>query len=206
MPLLQRTGLYGMYWGNTVDSSNTLTYEQEQLNAAYIWHALQAAGWTMNAVAGMLGNMQSESAINPGRWQSDRVGGDPEGHGYGLVQWTPYTKYTNWAASSGYGDYSTMDANLARINYEVANGLQWIPTSAYPMTFQEFKTSDDTPYNLGLAFLACYERPADPNQPQRGEQAQAWYEYLGGVTPIKRREHHFKFVLTQGRRRRQPYG
>ena len=65
MALIQRTGKYGTYWGNTYDSSQSLTLEQEKINATYIWNALQAQGWTLNAVAGMLGNMQSESAINP---------------------------------------------------------------------------------------------------------------------------------------------
>ena len=65
MALEQRTGTYGTYWGNTYDSSQSLTLEQEKINATYIWNALQAQGWTLNAVAGMLGNMQSESAINP---------------------------------------------------------------------------------------------------------------------------------------------
>ena len=60
--------------------------------------------------------MQSESSINPGRWESDRVGGNPDAHGYGLVQWTPYTKYTNWVS----GDPSTMDNNISikEYNYE----------------------------------------------------------------------------------------
>lgn len=65
MGLLIRTGTYGTYWGNTYDSSNTLTMTQMQINATYIWSALYQAGWTLNAVAGILGNMQSESAINP---------------------------------------------------------------------------------------------------------------------------------------------
>lgn len=65
MELIQRTGKYGTYWGNTYDSSQSLTLEQEKINATYIWNALQAQGWTLNAVAGMLGNMQSESSINP---------------------------------------------------------------------------------------------------------------------------------------------
>lgn len=188
MGLIERTGQYGTYWGNTYDSSNTLTMEQMQVNAEYIWRALQNQGWTLNAVAGMLGNMQSESAINPGRWESDSVGGDPTSHGYGLVQWTPYTKYTDWATSNGWLDPSVMDGNLARINYEVANNLQWIPTQSYNYSFSDFKTSTDTPYNLGLAFLANYERPADPNQPIRGNQAEYWYEYLGGIPPVPPQE------------------
>lgn len=163
MSLQQRTGTYGTYWGNTYDSSNALNMEQMQINATYIWNALSQAGWTLNAVSGMLGNMQSESSINPGRWQSDRVGGNPEGHGYGLVQWTPYTKYTDWIT----GDPSTMDNNLSRILYEVTNNIQWIATPTYNYSFSDFTQSLDTPYNLAMAFLANYERPQDPNQPIR---------------------------------------
>ena len=65
MGLEQRTGLYGTYWGNTYDSSNALTTTRQQVNAQYIWNYLRNEGWTKNAVAGMLGNMQSESSINP---------------------------------------------------------------------------------------------------------------------------------------------
>lgn len=74
--------------------------------------------------------MQSESAINPGRWQSDIVmPQDSTYAGYGLVQWTPYTKYTNWIVNQGFSDPSEMDANIFRILYEVANDLQWIATT-----------------------------------------------------------------------------
>lgn len=65
MGLSERTGTYGTYWGNDFNSSNSLTMEQMQVNATYIWTSLSASGWSLNAVAGMLGNMQSESSINP---------------------------------------------------------------------------------------------------------------------------------------------
>lgn len=110
----------------------------------------------------------------------------------GLVQWTPYTKYTNWILPS---DPSTMDNNLSRILYEVANNLQWIATSQYNYSFSDFTQSTDTPYNLALAFLANYERPADPNQPARGTQAEYWYQFLGGITPIIIKKKKFKWVL-----------
>ena len=184
MALIQRQGIYGTYWGNTYDSSNTLTYDQMKVNAKYIYSYLLAQGWTANAIAGMLGNMQSESAINSGRWQSDRVGGESEGHGYSLVQWTPYTKYTNWCAENGYTDPSEMDVALARIIYEVENNLQWIATRTYPMTFKEFIKSEESPYYLAMVFITNYERPAEPNQPSRGTQAESWYEYLTGESPI----------------------
>lgn len=96
-----------------------------------------------------------------------------------MVQWTPYTKYTNWVS----GDPSTMDNNLSRIIYEVQNNLQWIATQSYNYSFYDFTQSTDTPYNLAMAFLTNYERPLDPNQPIRGTQAEYWYNYLGGITP-----------------------
>ncbi len=65
MGLEQRQGTFGNYWGNTYDSSQALTRSQMEVNATYIWAYLRQQGWTMNAVAGILGNMQSESSINP---------------------------------------------------------------------------------------------------------------------------------------------
>lgn len=184
MALIQRQGLYGTYWGNTYDSSNTMTMEQMKVNAKYIYSFLLSQGWTKNAICGMLGNMQSESAINPGRWQSDRVGGDSDGHGYSLVQWTPYTKYTNWCSENGYVDPSEMDVALARILYEVENNLQWIATSTYNFSFEEFIKSEESPNYLAMAFITNYERPLEPNQPSRGTQAEYWYEFLTGESPL----------------------
>lgn len=179
MSVLLRQGIYGDYYGNDYNSSNTLDQEKQQLNAKYIYSYLSNKGWTLNAISGLLGNMQSESAINPGRWQSDNVG-DLEA-GYGLVQWTPATKYIDFIGVEN--DPSTMDNNLSRIIYEVENNLQWIATTEYNYSFEEFTKSLDTPYNLAMAFLHNYERPADPNQPDRGTQANTWYEYLSGYVP-----------------------
>lgn len=204
MGLELRTGQYGQYYGNTYNSSNTLTQSEQELNATYIWNYLRDQGWTMNAVAGILGNMQSESAINPGRWQNDIVmPTDPTDSGYGLVQWTPYTKYTNWVQ----GDPSTMDNNLSRIIYEVSNNLQWIPTTQYNYSFSDFTHSTDTPYNLGMAFLANYERPLNPNQPQRGQQAERWYQFLEGVIPpqptqVKKKKFPWVFYMKKLRQKR----
>lgn len=190
-----RTGLFGTYYGSPYNSSAALNTGEMEVNATYIRDYLMASGWTLNSICGMLGNMQVESSINPGRWQNDVVAPvDPTGVGYGLVQWTPYTNYTNWATSSGYSDPSVMDANLARIEYELANNLQWIPTIEYPMTFQQFKESTADADILAMIFLANYERPADPNQPIRGEYALNWYNYLGGIIGSSKKS-KFKWVL-----------
>ena len=179
MSLELRQGEYGNYWGNSFDSSNSLNTSQMQINATYLYTALTNKGWTLNAIAGLLGNMQAESSINPGRWQSDDVGN--LNGGYSLVQWTPASKYIDWLPSGA--DGSTMDNAISRILWEVENNQQWIATSSYNYSFEEFTKSTDTPYNLAMAFLANYERPEEPNQPIRGEYANNWYEYLGGIVP-----------------------
>jgi len=137
-------------------------------------------GWTKNAICGMLGNMQSESSINPARWEGDVVWNSNTMRGFGLVQWTPYTKYMEWVNGEGL-PYKEMDSNLQRILYEVENNIQWIHSS---ITFQEFTQSTDTANNLAMLFITAYERPKDPNQPIRGTQAEYWYNTLeGGVSP-----------------------
>ena len=65
MALSLRTGTYGNYWGNDYNTSNALNQSQMEVNATYLYNALTSRGWTLNAVAGVLGNMQSESSINP---------------------------------------------------------------------------------------------------------------------------------------------
>jgi hypothetical protein len=154
-----------------------LTMAEMTVNANYILSYLLAQGWTKNAICGMLGNMQSESSINPSRWQSDRIGWY-EG-GFGLVQWTPATKYIDWCNARGL-DYKRMDSNLARILFEVENGLQWITKPSYPLSFREFTTSTQTPEYLAQAFITNYERPAEPNQPARSTQARYWWDNLDG--------------------------
>lgn len=163
-----------------ISGNRFLTQAEMETNARYIWNYLKGNGWSMNAVAGMLGNMQTESTINPGIWQNLNEGNTSGG--FGLVQWTPATNLITWANSS-YLDYHEMDTQLERIEYELANGLQYYPTTTYPETFRQFKTSTKDPYYLGMAFLANYERPAEPNQPARGQQATAWYNYLKSIDP-----------------------
>lgn len=212
MAVSLRTGQYGSYYGNDYNSSNALNTEQMEINATYIYSYLNAKGWSINAVAALLGNMQAESSINPGRWQSDRVGGDSTSHGYSLVQWTPYTKYTNWCSEQGYSDPSEMDSALARIVYEVEQDIQWIGVgNYYGMSFEEFATSEESVSYLAVGFLLCYERPADQSesvQNYRSELANSWYEYLTGVspdppspTPSKTKKKKFNFLLFKRRKR-----
>lgn len=136
-------------------------------------------GWTLEAVSAMLGNMQSESTINPGIWENFQ----PYWRGYGLVQWTPYTNYSNWAGANW---ENNGDRECQRIEYERLNHLEWIidPDYPYTYTFDTFHSSFDSPTDLARAFLVCYERPVASVVPTqlvvRGQQAEAWYTFLSG--------------------------
>ncbi|MGY0374259.1 phage tail tip lysozyme [Clostridium sp. JNZ J1-5] len=142
-------------------------------NARYIYSFFRARGWTSNAICGMLGNMQGESGIIA---DLDEYGG---GGGYGLVQWTPKSNLTNWANANGL-DYRTVDTQCRRIQWELENGQQFYATSAYPMNFRQFTQSTSSPTYLAKVFINNYERPANPDQPQRGVWAEEWYSFFGG--------------------------
>ena len=211
-----RQGSVGTYFGSLMRESEPLTETFMTLNGLYIFTFLASKGWSKNAICAMLGNMQAESSLNPGRWQSEDIGNYSVG--YGLVQWTPASKYTNWCYEQGYIDYSEMDNNLNRILYEVENGLQWIATSRYPLSFREFTTSSMSCSELAKAFLLNYERPADQSesvQEYRASLAQAWYDSIEMTTPdvpvipepgvTAKTKRKYNFTLFNARKRRNEW-
>ncbi len=162
--------------GSVYCSNSYLTLSQMTVNAQYILNYLLDKGWTKNAVCGMLGNMQTESTINPGIWQS--LNENNMSGGFGLVQWTPATNYINWAQNNNL-TVADMDSELQRILYEVSAGLQFYATSTYNMSFTQFTHSTESAYYLACVFLHNYERPANASQDQtRGNQATYWYNTL----------------------------
>ena len=97
-------------------------------NARFVYTYLRERNWNSRSIHALLGNMHGESAINPGR----REGGT--GRGWGLIQWTPDTRYLNWAAPRGFRN-DCMIGQLERILYEVPitnstqsneYGFQWL--------------------------------------------------------------------------------
>lgn len=169
-----RNGTYGQYIGSTIGESMALSSLEMGVNASYIYRYFHSKGWSNKAIASILGNMSVESSLNPGRWQSDNVN-NLDG-GYGLVQWTPATNYINWCANNGIVDYSEMDSNLARIQYEFDNNLQWISTDSYPISFEEFSKSNESIEYLTTAFLKNYERAGVEHLETRINYSNMWYE------------------------------
>lgn len=178
-----------------ISGNRYLTLAEMQNNATYIWYYLKEKGWTMNAVAGLLANLQKESTINPGIWQGLNEGTGPA---FGLCQWDPYTKYTNWCAERGL-EPSHMDSALLRLEWEAENGEQYYRTEAYPETFKEFMVSTKSAYYLAGAFLYNYERPASPNAQERGEMGEYWFEFLEtlpeGSGPVIRKRKGMSLLL-----------
>ncbi len=158
---------------------------QMQGNAQEVLAFLEARGWSLNAIAGLCGNMQSESNINPGIWQSLQEGN--YAGGFGLVQWTPATNYTNWAGANGYG-ITDPNGQLTWIDSVTVPAGQWIPTGAYPLSFDQFKVSGESPEYLASAFLKNFERAGVEVEQERRQQARYWYDYLsqysGGAEKI----------------------
>ena len=167
-----------------ISANRYLSTAEMQNNAQIVYNRLKY-GWTKNAICALLANMQCESNINPGIWESLKSGN--LSGGFGLVQWTPATKYRNWHDSYfGDTDYTNGDKQLSRIIYEERNGMQWASVySEQGLTFQEFTQSTLDPYILAVEFLICYERPADQGssvRALRGSIAQTWWNYFGGTS------------------------
>lgn len=157
-----------------------LTESEMRANGIEIYQYFSSYGWSINAICAMLGNMQSESGVNPAIWE----GLTPYSGGYGLVQWTPYSKYKNWAGAQW---ENNGPLECARVIFEFNNGLQWSTQLAweqykYPNQAAFPYSNEDISY-LAWVWLQNYERPANFDQPQRAAQALDWYNYITGEQP-----------------------
>lgn len=174
-----------------------LSQTQSLENAQLVANHFGGTDWTPESISALCGNMRHESSINPNmyeygyNWSSDR--------GFGLVQWTPRSKYWDWAVARNLPPREG-DSQLARIDYEVENNIQWIPRSDYQnMTFAQFRQNSGNwsiDY-LTEAFTWGYERPNSSagweSMPARKAFARLCFETLdfsgsgggGGGKPAK---------------------
>lgn len=176
------TELYRYEQGATTEwikGDKYLSTGEQQNNATIIFSYLLDKGWSVNAIAGLLGNMQQESTMCPDL-------NERGGTGYGLVQWTPKRKYTGWCDLYG---YDATDGNIQlmwidewstqqyTINGETF-GPQW-SKRVEPLEFNDFKTSTLSPEDLATAWEKNFEKPAVPH-PERREYARYWFEWFNG--------------------------
>lgn len=185
-----------MPWHAKATGSYARTSQEATDNANQIYGVLYARGWTVNAVSGLLGNMEIESGYNPWRWQSDNVQPTTNSPwskiGYGFTQFTPGGKYINdpnAQAISGYGPNFSNQAGLVTDGYAqmvyVNQYADYDETDNYPLSYAQFKVSTQSPAYLARCWLYNYERPRDPGATvaQREAAAEYWYNILSGEEP-----------------------
>ena len=188
-----------------IQGNRYLSQSEMQNNALIVKQTLSSKGWSLQAIAGLLGNMQSESTINPGIWQSLNEGN--MSGGFGLVQWTPATNFTDWADANGY-PRTDGDAQLLWIDERTTQVGQWIPTTDYPFSFQDFKVSTESPEYLASAFLKNFERAGIEVEQERLSNARSWYNFITNGTdpdtpsnPTTKKRKKFNFILFNRQRR-----
>lgn len=169
--------------------------------------------WTNEAIAGMGGNLQAESGMNPWRWQGDSV---VTSRGYGLPQFTPASGYL--ALSGATPNMSTSTTTAGATPEDGARQIQavdgdelgkWVPDCwrsywskitystlwryaqevmntwghGTGVSMAEFKACTDVDA-CTFIWLACYEGPGAPNYDTRKNTARYIYtNYMGGVVP-----------------------
>ena len=150
-----------------------------------VWDGLRSAGFSENATAAAMGNIQHESGFNPSAIEKG------SGAGFGLIQWTGgrRTAIENYAASKG---VSASDIGL-QIEYlikELRNetGAWMTANTKYgfgPLTQSDWENGDlDT---ATKAFMCCFERPAYSSSvnhiDRRLESARDYYKEFTGTEP-----------------------
>lgn len=169
-----------MAWIVKVGVSAYLTQSEMENNATEFYGYFNSKGFTIESVAGMLGNLQQESNINPGMKQTASASS-----GWGLIQWTPSRNLTDYASAHG-SDWATGEIQTQLMWDEIINryGGQWIPKPSlgYGYTGAEFSQLSDVA-EACKAYLYERERAGVEALTKRLTYANNWYEYLTGVTP-----------------------
>ena len=187
----------------------TLTQSEMENNATLIYNALSAKGWSLAAIAGALGNMQSESTINSGACEGGRGvpsgSGDKYAGGLGFIQWTDYPPYTgtypnpvlwygiyvgsNWYDGAVQCDLLNEADNPTITSCGAGQGARWgwQTSASYPsISFSSYKAFTGTPEEAAEYFyfdMEWHYPVEDGTLATRKQRARAWYDFLGGTTP-----------------------
>lgn len=166
-----------MAWLYEIGAGKYFNQSKQENNATEFYNYFTNKGATIEAICGMLGNIQRESTLNPGIKQ-----GSSTSLGWGLIQWTPSTVLTNWCKKYGYNWYDGF-AQCERIwcEGEGTKGASghWIPTHDYSYTWSEFTALTDVA-EATKAYLYERERAGIQALDLRLQYASEWYSYLSG--------------------------
>lgn len=157
--------------GGTVDISGIND------NAKAVYTFLTGKGYTPEAAAGILGNMEQESGVNP-----KAIQGGGKGPAAGIVQWENYNrKSARWKSMSDYAaskgkDWTDLQSQLEWLDLEL-QGKD--PTTASLLKkkvggYEQFKAIKDVNQAVKV-FEESFERAGKPNMTRRYNAAQNYY-------------------------------
>lgn len=172
-------------WSPIADDRYLEEHEMEY-NAKIVYNYLTYMGWTKNAICGVIANMEAESKLSSGIWERQKEN-DNSQPAYGVLQWDPFTKWTNYADKYNYA-YSDLYRQLAYFIYSTRHGGgEWIVKEVAP-TYQlyayEYIYSTQSAYYLASVFMLCYVRPKDSGasvMEERGNLAEKWKRYFDSI-------------------------
>lgn len=207
----KRTGPF-ITWDSSI---NVISSDEADGNIISAMLVYQELGWSLEAIAAVLGVQSYESGLNPWRWQSDDVIGSTDYagqsstiHGYGLNQFTPFKTYEDGAK----GYFPTYAPNFSDVSGKPEDGdsqcrfvnkacrqlgyyFKWSlgDYSVYPyMPFDEFSTTSITNFeNLVTQWLQNYSRGIPEHGTsfnQRVSAAEYCYGLMLGYDPSKTRK------------------
>ena len=159
-------------------------------NAEKIWCKLISAGMTKAGAAGLMGNLEAESALNPQNLQNSyekSLGYTDESYtkavdngtyvnfvkdcaGYGLAQWTYWTRkqaLLSYAKVCG-KSIGDLDMQLDFLLKELSE--------SYPAVLKNLKTTDNVT-TASDCVMCQYERPADTSATARSKRAALGQKY-----------------------------
>ena len=178
--------------GNTGYNYTPGNVAGEPYSTKDIWNALKAKGYSDAGTAGIMGNLNAESAyktnnlqdiynsafgmsdtqytnaINNKSYSVDKFAGDQAG--YGLAQWTYNSRKRN-LYNSIINKGKSIDSLSGQIDF-MASEL----SSGWPSLNNYLKTTND-PTEASDRFLTSYENPANPDATRAFRRNTAWKEY-----------------------------
>jgi len=152
----------------------------KQINNADEMYNLMIGSMTLEALCGIIGNMEAESYLNPGQGELFR-NMSPQ-YGLGFIQWTP----SGHVGTNPIQDYAALvggnwyDGNIQIQKILTGEPGSWIPTSAYPYTWAQFCALTDYEEATKAYF---YERERGTWNSVRISYALAWYNHFQGSPP-----------------------
>lgn len=155
------------YWPlGSFSSSNVVD------NATEVYNALTGAGWTRHAACAVIGNLIHESTgINPGQFQQGYNYSWTAG-GFGIAQWTPGTKVSDYIGSQAQG---VVDDGAAQVAFLLSNTSQYntaflnpdgtsnyynLSGLPYLTSMSQFSQSNASVDVLTAVWMVCWERPS----------------------------------------------